>query len=72
MRKMSRLLMYLLNWFACGLMTAIIQTQASKEKPFQSRNKEILSKFNSFFDARVDGLPMTFAELEVSPQWTRL
>ena len=43
-----------------------------QREAFSIEEQEILSKFNSFFDARVDGLPMTFAELEVSPQWDEI
>ncbi len=42
------------------------------KEAFSIEEQEILSKFNSFFDARVDRLPKNLAELQVDPQWNEI
>ncbi len=42
------------------------------KEAFSIKEQEVLSKFNAFYDARVDSLPKTLDELQLDPQWDEI
>jgi hypothetical protein len=42
------------------------------KEAFSIEEQEALSNFNAFYDARVDSLPKTLAELQIDSQWDEI